>query len=136
MRHLPFHFSYDFNIYPNSRRSSGNAPKKTPVSMDVLTNFVAHIPYLFQQYCLSEQSVKMEIKQLTHFRYINRYLRELHTLGRFPSMFFKADNFCDFRSACRYPKSLLKWHLLKKKRICSQKDKSFHFRADSFSEGS
>ena len=49
-------------------------------------------------------------------------LRGLDTLGRISSILYKRDNFCDFRFAFLHTKTLLKWDLLLKERICSHRE--------------
>ena len=46
-------------------------------------------------------------------------LRGLDILGNFSAIFYKGDNFCDFRFAFLHTKSLLQRGLLQRERICS-----------------
>ena len=54
-------------------------------------------------------------------------LRDLITLGRISSILYKRDNFCDFLFAFLHTKTLLKWDLLLKERICSHREQILSF---------
>ena len=65
-------------------------------------------------------TIAIHIKQCT-----NIHLRGLDALDRFSVLLYRGDNSCDFLFPFLHTKPLLKWGLLIKERICSQREQSF-----------
>ena len=63
--------------------------------------------------------------------HLNFTLRELDKLGRFSTISYKGDNFCDFLFDLLYTKSLLERGLIWKGRICSNVEQILSFKTRS-----